>query len=282
MFGSAFASSKMVVQELPFMIAATLRFLGGTVILLIFVFLFQRKSDSVPFRFDIKPCIAGLLGVFAYNGFFFGGVSLAPSIDGSIIVPVLSPIITVAILLVFKKEKLSNAKVIGLLLGLLGAIIFLYENIHGNNSSIHTRLLGDFFYILGALCWSLYTIVSKVLLNKNVSIMQSTAWSTFSGTCALSILAAPSFSTVDWSSLSNITWCNIIYLSVGPTALAYLFYYKGLMQVSASTATLMMFSVPMFGSFFSITLLGESFGHFKLVGAIFMLFGAFIAIFFKK
>ena len=281
MFGSAFASSKFVVGELPHEVAAALRFGGGGALLMVLAMVMHGRSKPVGWGAAMSAGFAGLLGVFAYNLFFFWGLSLAPSIDGSVIVPVLSPVITTVLLIILGREKASSMRILGLFLGLVGAGVFLAGA--GTGASLKTRLTGDIFFVVGACCWALYSIVSKTLLSKGtIDPLRATTWATASGAVALIALAVPHAQAVDWASVSPTAWYNVAYLCVGPTAIAYLFYYYGLQRVSASTATIMMFTVPFFGSFFSILFLGESIGRLQLTGATVMLVGSFIAVIMER
>ncbi|MFE2448571.1 EamA family transporter [Streptomyces sp. NPDC059426] len=99
LWGSAFSSSKSVVAQMPHTVAALLRFGGGAIALLAAVALFGRPAAPASARGGGRAALAGLLGVFAYNGFFFWGLSLAPSLDAGILIPVLSPVLTSAFLL---------------------------------------------------------------------------------------------------------------------------------------------------------------------------------------
>ncbi|WP_181442478.1 DMT family transporter [Streptomyces tateyamensis] len=60
--------------------------------------------------------------------------------------------------------------------------------------------------------------------------------------------------------------------------MAYLCYFRGLRLVSPSTATVVMFTVPVFGVTCSVVLLGESFTALQAVGAAVMLVGALLAV----
>ncbi|MFD1050957.1 DMT family transporter [Kibdelosporangium lantanae] len=93
LFGTAFPSSKFVVADLPHHVAAMLRFGGAAVVL---VLLMRVRRDGARFSWrDLGIAGAvGLIGVFGYNLFFFWGLTQAPAIDGSVIVPVMSPVIT--------------------------------------------------------------------------------------------------------------------------------------------------------------------------------------------
>jgi drug/metabolite transporter (DMT)-like permease len=94
-WGSAFASSKIAVHAVPHEVAAFLRFAIGAAILLVLHSLRSRNRLSAR---DLRSVAGlGLLGVLGYNVFFFFALSLAPSSDGSVIVPVTAPVITVAV-----------------------------------------------------------------------------------------------------------------------------------------------------------------------------------------
>lgn len=274
-FGSAFASSKFLVGEMPHEIAAVLRFGLGAIVLLAML-PFVRGSATFTIRDAVRAGAVGLVGVFAYNFFFFWGLSLAPSLDGSIIVPVISPILTTLFLVLVGREAAGAARMAGLLLGVAGAAIFLVgAGTAGGFSG--PRLLGDGIFLLGAVSWAAYSILSKKLLT-GMEPLRATACGTAAGAVALLLVAAPAFGRADFGAVSGTGWLNVVYLAVGPTAIAYLFYYRGLRAVSPSTATIFMFAVPVFGAFFSVVLLGETLSAVQLVGAVVMIVGAVLAV----
>lgn len=277
MFGSGAASAKFVLRELPHEVAAALRLGAAGVLLLVFTLVLGPRSKPIGAKAILTSMLAGLIGVFGYNLFFFWGISLAPSIDGGVIPPVLSPIITAIILLALGREKASRVRVFGLFLGLTGAAVFLLGA--NADTAIATRISGDQFLVLGACCWALYTIVVKgILARGNIDSLQLTSWATAGGGAALVVLAIPHFNQVAWASISSLAWYNLSYLIVGPTMAAYLLYNYALQQVGAATATAMMFTVPFFGYFFSTLLLGESLNGLQFGGAALLLAGALIAI----
>lgn len=207
--------------------------------------------------------------------FFFWGLSLAPSLDGSIIVPVLSPILTTGVMVLLRREKASWERISGLAVGMLGALVFFLGV--GGDSGGSTRLAGDLVFVAGAGCWAAYSILSKSLLS-GADSLRATAWGTGAGSLGLVLLAIPPGTDTSWGSVSALGWANIVFLAVGPTAIAYLFYYRGLHSVAPSTATIMMFTVPIFGAFFATVFLGETFTGLQLVGALIMLVGALFAV----
>jgi drug/metabolite transporter (DMT)-like permease len=270
-FGSAFASSKVAVESMPHQVAALLRFGGGAVILALFLALSRLRSRGEPLTRQqvLRAAGVGLIGVFGYNVLFFWGLSLAPSADGSIIVPALSPVFTTTIiLLAFRQEEPSTRRLVGLSAGLAGAVIF-FIGASGSGGG-GRRLEGDVIYLLGAVAWALYSVASKKVL-KGVDPLHATTYGTTIGAIGLLLFAAPVLPSVHWTSVSTTAWLNVVYLAIGPTAIAYLFYFRGLRNVSPSTATMAMFTVPVSG-------VACSFTAAQLVGGVVMLAGALVAV----
>jgi drug/metabolite transporter (DMT)-like permease len=276
-FGSAFASSKQVVGEIPHQVAAVLRFGGGALVLVVAVLLVARGRFTLDRGTAIRAGAVGLLGVFAYNVFFFWGLSLAPSLDGAVIVPVMSPVITIAFMVVTRRERASRTRVAGLVVAVLGAALF-FISVGGAEGGLNsTRLAGDAIFVAGAVCWAAYTITSKSVL-KGADPLQATTVGTAVGAFALAAVAAPAIPNVDWAAVSTTSWLNVAYLAIGPTALAYLLYYRGLRHVAPTTATIMMFAVPVFGTVCATAFLGESFTGVQVLASVITIGGALLAV----
>jgi drug/metabolite transporter (DMT)-like permease len=272
LFGAAFTSSKLVVGQLHHSVAAALRF-GGGALILVLVLCLRPGTATFSWRELWRAGSVGLVGVFAYNVFYFWGISLAPAIDGSIIVPVLSPVLTTLALTCTRREAISPVRISGLVLGVVGAGVF-FAGVGGPTGS--TRLAGDLVFLAGAGCWAAYSIISKKVL-RDMDPLRATTYATVVGAVALTLLAIPAASETNWPSLTTTTWFNLAFLAVGATAVAYLFYFRGLRSISPVSATLVMFAVPVFGTAFSALVLGESVGMIQVHGAMIMIVGALLA-----
>lgn len=273
-WGSGFSSSEVLVDHMPHSVAAFLRFGGGAVALLV-VMPFQSRSGRTSARNWSRAALAGFLEVFAYNIFFFWGLSLAPAVDASTIVPVMSPILTTAFMVLTGKETASVRRVTGLSIGLAGAVVFFVGT--SNASGGTDRLTGDLLFLLSAGCWAAYTVYGSRVLG-GMEPMKATTYAMLVGAVLLGCYASPNVDDVSWTALPTSVWLNVVYVAIGPTAVAYLFYYRGVRAVGPSAATTMMFLVPVIGTFCSVVFLGESFGALQAVGAVVLLVGAFLAV----
>jgi len=275
LFGTAFTGSKVVVGQLPHQVAAMLRFGGGAVVLALMLCV-RRNAKPFSWREVLMAGAVGLVGVFTYNIFFFWAISLAPAIDGSVIVPVLSPVLTNLALLLAGRERASTLRVTGLAVGIVGAVVF-FVGIGGASGVTGPRVAGDFLYLFAAACWAAYSIASKKVL-RGIEPLRATTYATGAGALALALTAIPSLPATPWSGIRASTWANVAFLAIGPTAIAYLSYYRALRSVSPVTATITMFSVPVFGSIASVLFLHESFTTIQVVGALVTIAGALLAV----
>lgn len=266
LWGSAFASSKLAVHEVPHAVAGFLRFLIGTIVLLIVL-----RAPRLPAADAARAAGLGLIGVFGYNFLFFLGLSLAPAADGSVIVPMAAPILTVAVTALFGRTRLPLIRMVGLTTAIAGAGVFFL----GIPASGSHRLLGDLVFLAAAACWASYTIFGAPLLSR-LSAPTVTVYATAAGTLALGIVAAPDLSDVAWSELDFEFWLNQAYLGMLPTALAYVLYYQAVRQVGAATASAAIFLVPAFGLSCAWILLGESISAVQGLGAALMFIGAWL------
>ena len=272
-WGGAFSSSETVVDHVPHTVAATLRFGGGALALLVAMALTGR-SPRVGVRAATRACLAGVLGVFAYNGFFFWGLSLAPSLDGGILIPVMSPVLTTAFLLISGREKASRRRLVGLALGLGGAAAYLIGANSGGGGS--HRLLGDLLYVLSAVCWAAFTLAAPKVL-AGIEPLTAMAYATCTGAVLLALVAAPDLGRVPWSAQPSRVWLNVAFLAIGATAVANVFYYRGVAAVGPANASLMMFLVPAVNTACATVFLGESFTVVQAVGAVVLMAGAALA-----
>ncbi|WP_052866548.1 DMT family transporter [Streptomyces niger] len=277
LWGSAFASSKSVVEYLPHEVAALLRFGGAALALLAALYFLgdRREAARAPRGAGRRAALAGVLGVFAYNSAFFWGLSLAPSLDAGILIPVLSPVLTSLFLLVTKRERASWARLAGLVLGLTGAVIF-FLGAGGSAQGSPSRLAGDALFLLSAGCWAAYTLAGPRVL-AGVDPLRATTYATCAGAVLLGFVAAPAVPDVRWHELPSGVWLNVAFLALGAAAVANLLYYRGVGAVGPASASLMMFTVPVVNTLCGTLFLGESLGAVQAAGAVVLLCGAVLA-----
>jgi drug/metabolite transporter (DMT)-like permease len=210
----------------------------------------------------------GLFGVFLYNLCFFNGLRTVPAGRGALIVS-LQPAVVFLFTALFWGERASPARLVGLALSLLGAILVLAQ---GNpavllQSGIGT---GDLWVLGCVFCWVAYTLIGRTV-TAELPAGPATAYSTWFGTILLGLVVT--FETTPSPAWTPAVWLSIAFLGLAGTSLGFLMYVQGLGKVGASRASIFLNLVPVFGVVFSAVFLGEALGIATLVGGALVILG---------
>lgn len=136
-----------------------LRVFGASVLFWSLRYFIREKVE----RKDLwRIALVGLFGVALNQLLFFQGLSITSPIDSAIIM-VTSPVIVTLLSLLILKTKLTPNKVIGITLGLVGAIVLISLSGGTNTGS---SMKGNLLIMANATSYSLYLVLVKPLLAK--------------------------------------------------------------------------------------------------------------------
>ena len=269
-WGSAFATSKMLVLEVPPEVGAVLRFGIGS--LLMMAILFRRSAKPIPPRSDWRRLgFVALVGVTGFNTLFFRGLSLAPASDAGIIIPTMSPVFTAMAGMLFLGEGVRLGRIAGLAVSLAGAVLFFWDVL------LHTagqggRVWGDAALIGAAICWAAASILSRPL-SVRIGAMPTAAWTIFLGSLVLLLVSSPMLAAVPWGGLTGRFWIVLAYVVVFPTVIAYILWMEGIRVIGSGPTTSFMFLAPVFALLIAAALLGERPTALQGAGGALMLLG---------
>jgi drug/metabolite transporter (DMT)-like permease len=140
-----------------------LRVFGASVLFWSLRYFIREKVE----RKDLwRIALVGLFGVALNQLLFFQGLSITSPIDSAIIM-VTSPVIVTLLSLLILKTKLTPNKVIGITLGLVGAIVLISLSGGTNTGS---SIKGNLLIMANATSYSLYLVLVKPLLAKYKSL----------------------------------------------------------------------------------------------------------------
>ena len=269
-WGSAFATSKMLVLEVPPEVGAVLRFGFGS--LLMMAILFRRSANPIPARADWgRLAVVALVGVTGFNTLFFRGLSLAPASDAGMIIPTMSPVFTAMAGMFFLGEPVRLQRVAGLAVSLVGAVIFFWGVIsHAGGQA--GRVWGDVALLGAAGCWAASSILSRPL-SIRIGAMPSAAWTIFLGSLVLLLVSSPKLAAVPWGQLTGRFWIVLAYVVIFPTVIAYILWMEGIRAIGSGPTTSFMFLAPVFALLIAAALLGERPTALQGVGGALMLVG---------
>jgi len=275
LWGSAFSVSSLAMDHVGHQAAAAMRYSIAAIVMLLVLGTGARGTPPLSRRTWGLFALAGLIGIAMYNGLFFVALTMAPAIDGSSILPVMSPVFTATLVTLIARERPTRLRLGALALGLGGALTFLLAA--PVDAAYPQRILGDTIFLIAALCWSIYTLMGRRLMRAADPFRVSTWAMTFGG-ILLTVWAAPELVRIDWPALPTDFWLEMGYLALLPTALGYALYYRGVRDVGPTTASVMMFLVPISGATLAWLLLGQSLQGLQIVGALTMAGGALLAV----
>lgn len=200
-----------------------------------------RVKEKVA-RKDLLLCaICGVFGVANNQLFFFHGLNLSSSINAGIIMT-LNPIMVAILAYFILKEGISPMKIIGILLGAIGAILLTLTA----GTSAGDSMLGDLFLFINALSYGIYLVLVKPLMKKYSPLTVITYVFSF-GTIYV-LLFPPTIRDLlvtDFSIIPSEIWWKIAYVVVCVTFLAYLFTVSALKHLTASVSSSYIYFQPM-------------------------------------
>jgi len=269
-WGSAFATSKMLVLEVPPEVGAVLRFGLGS--LLMMAILFRRSAKPVPARADWgRLAVVSLVGVTGFNTLFFHGLSLAPASDAGMIIPTMSPVFTAMAGMLFLGEGVRFDRVAGLAVSLAGAVLF-FGDVLFHTAGQGGRVWGDAALVGAAMCWAATSILSRPL-SVRIGAMPTAAWTIFLGSVVLLLVSSPKLAAVPWGGLTGRFWIVLAYVVVFPTVIAYILWMEGIRAIGSGPTTSFMFLAPVFALLIAAALLGERPTALQGAGGALMLLG---------
>ena len=268
-WGGAFPAGKIVADMIPPATAAFIRF---SLALPIFFILTKVRGDSIFInkKNHMYAALFGLLQVTSYNFLFFNGLQFTTSSNATLIIAFGPALTTIIASFLYKDEKLSRNKIIGVILA-FGGVVFIV--LLGSTPELESNFKGDFIIFLAALVFAVYTLYSKIILNY-MSPFQLTSWGTFYGVIALFFLTIPEKSLN--FSLSGSLLLAMLYLSIFAGVFGFLFYNIGAKEIGPTRVAIFINLVPVFGVITSVIILGEILTIWHGISFIFILTGVLL------
>jgi drug/metabolite transporter (DMT)-like permease len=247
--------------------------LGVSLILFWLLFLFNREQIKLKKKDIVAFLLCALTAIALNQMLFIKGLSYTFPIHASLltlITPIMITIIAARIL----KEKLTHQKMIGLVLGVAGAIILIGgREVSGPGDNI---LAGDILVILSAMAYTFYFILVKPLMN-TYTAMQVMRWVFTFGFFMILPVCVNEFSEITWQAFTVKDWTLLFLITIPGTFLAYVFNAYGIKILSASTAGAYIYSQPVFAVIIAMIFLKEHLSIYKILAAILIFGGVYLS-----
>ena len=273
-FGTNVIAVKHIAPLLVSPLALTTMRVMGTAILFWIFFGFKKSNNAFEKKDIILLIGCAITGISLNQALSIKGISLTSPIHASLLI-LTTPISISLLAALFLKEKLSQYKIIGLLLGISGGALLIFSrDLSSINNGDQTK--GDLYVILSALCYSTYVLLMKPLAIKfhSITILK---WVFLIASFISLPIGFSSVASIPWSHFDFTDWFSLIYIVFGATFLAYLFMNYGISQLGASRTSSFMYSQPFFAAIAAIIILNESITLPKIIAASLIFTGVYIA-----
>ena len=270
-WGINFAVIKLALAELPPYVVNALRFAVSAVALGLAHWATSRPLPEAEggdgrgrSRFWLPMQVApwrivglGLLGYVGYQVSFILGVNLTTAGTAGLIIGS-APALTALFARLFGIERLSPAAWAGLAISLVGMIVVIRFGPHEAGAEAGAReMQGNLLMGLAAVLWSLYTVVSRPVMDSGAS---PTGAAFFGVLVALPFLFGFGLSEaggIDWGAVSPAAWAAILFSGGLSTGLAYAVWNEAVKAVGPSHTAAFTNLVPFLAVGSGALMLGE-------------------------
>ena len=246
---------------------------GVSALLFWLLFLLNPSHKKIE-RQDIPRFIlCALTGVAINQMLFLKGLSLTYSIH-AVLLMLTTPILITIVAAWLLKERINIYKIIGLGLGISGAIVLITSR--QNTGSGDNILLGDVLIIINAISYSIYFILVKPLMLK-YNPVEVIRWIFTFGLLMVLPFGLIEFMAIKWQNFSTIEYGCISFIIIGGTFLAYLFNAYGIKILGASVAGAYIYIQPVFATVIAMVFLKEKLELYKIFAAVLIFTGVYLS-----
>jgi drug/metabolite transporter (DMT)-like permease len=222
----------------------------------------------------------GLLLLCAFFGMslnmtsFFKGLALSTPINSSVVITIV-PVILLVLARLFLNERFAWQKTLGIFLGLAGAIGLILLEVPQQRNAPNIPL-GNFYFVLNALSYSIYLIIVKPLTTKYHVFTLMRYF--FSVAVLINLpLGYQEFVQVAWTSLSLLVIGQLAFVVLGTTVMTYLFNIYALKHLSPATIGAFIYLQPVVATVVALWVGADQLTPLRVVTAIMIFTGVYLS-----
>lgn len=260
--GSLSAANKIGIRTVPPLGFVTARVVVSFILLLPIM----AKAKLWKTKNKLKLMLFSLLAT-ANIGLFIVGLSLTTAIMSSVLYASV-PLLTALLSHIFYQEKITGSKLLGIIIGLVGALVIVLTPVLSQNKFQGGSVTGNLIVFLAVVIFAFHTALSKKM-QTHYSPFVIVQFFIITATLTLSPFALWEISQQgNWLGTTSFSSVLILlYVVVIGTIVLYFIFQESVRFSTPLIASLQMYLVPVFGVLFSALLLGEKFTSELAVGA---------------
>jgi drug/metabolite transporter (DMT)-like permease len=219
----------------------------------------------------LKLALCAACGVAFNQILFFEGLNLTTAINSSLIFTS-TPIIVLVLSIFLLGERITKNNIIGLTLGLSGAIMLILNE--GKISFESDTFVGNLLTMTAATSYSIYLVLIKplALKYKPITLLK---WIFIFGFLLASPFCFNNFMETNWETIPTNIWLSVLYVVFGTTIIAYLLNNYSLQTLSPTVVSVYIYSQPIIATIIAMIFRGEKLYINNIIAGILIFIGIY-------
>ena len=249
-----------------------LRVVGACILFWLVSFFIPK--ETIERKDFLRIAFTALFGMCINMLMFFKGLQLSTPINSGVIVT-LTPIIILILSAFFLKEKLTQFKFLGIVLGFIGALLLI---LYGSSNKVINApdiSLGNTMLLINAVSFGAYLVMVKPLTKKysTVTLMK---WMFLLGVIYTFPFTITEFIEVSWKTLPFEAIWRIGFVIVGTTFLTYMFNVYALKTLPATTIGAFTYLQPIITIVYAVITGNDILDGVKILACLLVFLGVYL------
>ena len=278
MWSLSFIFYRIGVPEFGSLAFASLRVVLAGLTMLVFVLISPKNRAGIRDNWKVLTLVGLFSAAIPFILFAFSARSVNAGVLAVLNASV--PMMSGFIASTFFKDSLSKKQILGLVIGVIGVIILMSENLfggsgQGSESSSGSGLLPMGYALLACVGYAVGANITKNYLY-DVSPVAITAGSLIIASIIMLPIAVYEFPY--GKTISLTAWVSVICIGVFSTAIALIFMNQLIKSIGPMRATSITLVIPIFAIILGYLLLGEALDTPAIIGSVVILFGTYLSL----
>lgn len=239
---------------------------------LVFWIIYFFNQEKINWKADgLRLFLCAITGVGINMLLFFKGIGMTTAVNGSMIMT-LTPLLVMLWSRILLKEKISLIKILGIVIGLIGAIIIVYDP---NNVNVKANWVGDLLILINGTSYAVYLVLVKPLMKTYQPLTIVTWIFTF----GLMLVVPVGFNEAAQLKMNELPLQVILasaYSIFFVTVIVYFLNIWTLTKVNPTVVGAFVYLQPVFATLTAILFFDEVFLMKHLIASIFIFLGVFL------
>lgn len=228
------------------------------------------KGETIIIRGRYLGAIALLsfVGIFMYQILYMIGQTMTASANIGIIYS-FSPLLILLISVICRIERGSVSILAGVLLGVAGLIIIMFEG------GVIRVDYGSLLFFFAIVCWAVYAVFGKPILNRFPPVI-TMAWIMLFGSLYQLPLALYQLPGQSWATISAQNILFVVLATLLSQYVGYTLFYYGIARLGPARAGVYTNLTPVFTLLFAATIRGETIRIVQVLGLLVIVLGILV------